>query len=39
MPMSPEALYKDSLYAIPYRSGVDARWRYVASQVAAQTKT
>ena len=39
MAMSPEALYKDSLYAIPYRSGVDARWRYVASQVAAQTKT
>lgn len=39
MSMSPEALYKDSLYAIPYRSGVDARWRYVASQVAAQTKT
>lgn len=37
--MSPEALYEDSLYAIPYRSGVDARWRYVASQVAAQTKT
>ncbi len=39
MPMSPEAMYKDSLHAIPYHSGVDARWRYVASQVAAQTKT
>lgn len=39
MSMSPEAMYQDSLYAIPYLSGVDARWRYVASQVAAQTKT
>ena len=39
MAMSPEAMYKDSLHAIPYHSGVDARWRYVASQVAAQTKT
>lgn len=39
MTTSPEALYKDSLHAIPYHSGVDARWRYVASQVAAQTKT